>query len=328
MNKFKKTAILMGVVCTLSGCQIGDTVYVLSKPKIIENDTLLSVNNCKKKLPEAMIYLCNYKNLYGNVFGINLWSYEFEEDSLEEYVKDVAISELTRITCMDILAEEREMELSEEEQENAKKAAEAYYSSLSQEEISFMQIQESDVLLAYENYATAVKFYNTLTNGVEKEVSDDEARVIRIQQIRVTDKDDANIVSEKLKSGEDFSTVAGTYNEEPSIEITVKRGELPEEVEDVAYDLDNDTISDAIQTEDAYYFIKCLNKYEEELTEENKEVIRECRQKEQFENVYESFVANAAYELNEEMWEAVSFGDSIDSLTTSDFFSVYNEYFN
>ena len=58
-------------------------------------------------LPEAKVYLCNYQNIYGSVYGLNLWEQASSKKQLDSYVKEMTISELARITCMDQLAEER-----------------------------------------------------------------------------------------------------------------------------------------------------------------------------------------------------------------------------
>ena len=189
-----------------------------------------------------------------------------------------------------------------------------------------MDVHESDIQEAYASYALAEKLYRTMTEGIDEEVSDDEARVIRVQQIYVTDAGIAKEVQKKLKDGEDFAAVAGTYNEKSKIETTVARGDYPQDVENIAFNLDNDTCSEMIETEDGFYFIKCLNKLEEQLTEENKSNIRIKREKEQFEDAYQSFVDSAAFEMNDSLWKEITLEDTSD-ITTDSFFDVYDKYF-
>lgn len=83
----------------------------------------------------------------------------------------------------------------------------------------------------------------------------------------------------KLERGDDFASVANNYNELSSIQTTVVRDELPKEVEEVAFNLDNGQTSSMIQAGKGFYFIKCLNKYNEELTEANKSNIVEKEKK-------------------------------------------------
>ena len=308
----------------LAGCKIGGKEIVFELGS--DNDYVFSVGESKCSQKQARLFLCNYQNLYGNAYGVNLWDYDFEGDSLEEYVKSITLDELTKIVCMDIVSQEQEIALTEKEHKLVKKAAEEYYKSLSDDELSFMKVSQSDVVEIYENYALAEKLYKNLTEGVNTEVSDDDARVIRIQQICVSDKKNADAVSEKLAAGEAFETVAGEYSTCTTSQLTVSRGELPKELEEVAFELANDEISQAVKTTGGYYFIKCINKFEEDLTEANKVNILNQREKEQFNDVYEDFVGNAVFYLNEDVWNEIKIDKSLD-IKTDSFFEIYDKYF-
>ena len=308
----------------LAGCKIGGKEIVFELGS--DNDYVFSVGESKCSQKQARLFLCNYQNLYGNAYGVNLWDYDFEGDSLEEYVKGITLDELTKIVCMDIVSQEQEIALTEKEHKLVKKAAEEYYKSLSDDELSFMKVSQSDVVEIYENYALAEKLYKNLTEGVNTEVSDDDARVIRIQQICVSDKKNADAVSEKLAAGEAFETVAGEYSTCTTSQLTVSRGERPKELEEVAFELANDEISQAVKTTGGYYFIKCINKFEEDLTEANKVNILNQREKEQFNDVYEDFVGNAVFYLNEDVWNEIKIDKSLD-IKTDSFFEIYDKYF-
>ncbi len=323
---FLAAAIVCILAGSLTGCQIGNTQYVIYEQKV-DSKTVFTVNDQKCSLKEAKIYLCNYKNIYGSAYGLDLWSREEIADSLEEYVKDVAVSEFFRVICMNLLAQEQGILLTEEEEKLVKELAEEYYDSLTADERSFMDIKQSDVELAYTHYALAMKLYATLTAGVNEEVSDDEARVIRVQQIYLADADTANTVSQKLEAGEDFGAVAATYNQADAVEVTIARGDYPEEVELEAFNLDDGGVSKMITTDEGYYFIKCLNRFEEELTEANKANILIQREKEQFDDLYQDFVDSSEFEFNETLWEETSFQEA-GEITTGTFFALYDKYFS
>ena len=162
-------ALLSGM---LSGCTIGNTEFVLDKNEVGRNH-VFSVNgeNCTKE--EARLYLCNYQNLYGHEYGINLWEHDFgevkEEESLETYVKSITLSELAGVMCMNQLAEQKEIALTNEEKDLVAKATDAYYDSLSKDEIRFIGLDKSELKNFYEKYAVAQKLYQTLTQGVNEE---------------------------------------------------------------------------------------------------------------------------------------------------------------
>lgn len=228
---------------------------------------------------------------------------------------------------MSLLAEEQEISLTEDEKKLAGDAASEYYKSLNDEEKSFMGLSQTDIKQIYEKYALANKLYNSMTAGVDSEVSDDEARVMNIQQIIVSDEEQANQIEAALQSGDEFASLAGTYNEAGSVEADIARDTYPEEVENVAFELENNEISGKIPASDGkFYFIKCVNKFDEELTEKNKEHILEKREKEKFFDAYNDFVGNAEFELNTELWDSISLEDE-KNITTDSFFKVYDKYF-
>ena len=81
-----------------------------------------------------------------------------------------------------------------------------------------------------------------------------------------------------------------------------------------------------IKTDEGYYIIKCLNKYDETLTEANKENIIAKRRKEQFDDKFLEFVENSQFELNEKVWEGIKL-DTSGKIKTNSFFAIYEKYF-
>lgn len=325
--KRKKTAgIIAGVLLTavlMSGCQIGNKDIVVSNT--LNQKQVFKIGGMACGLKEARVYLTNYQNIYGTAYGVDLWEHDFGDDSLVNYVKDVTLGELTKVICMDLLAESREMELTEEELGKVSEAAAEYYASLTEAETAYLDVTENDINEYYRHYALAQKLYNSLTDEVNEEVSDDEARVIEVMQIFVTDSADAMEVKARLDNGEDFATVANNYNELPSIQVTAARDDYPEAVEEVAFSLDNDQISGMITAENGYYFIKCLNKYNVELTEANKSNIVQKREEEAFDDEYNEFVSELSSKINEDLWSALTLNTG-EEIKTDSFFEVFQKY--
>ena len=315
--------VTIAMLMCLGGCQIGNRQIVVSGS--LSDKQVFKIGSATCGVKEEKVYLTNYQNIYGTAYGLNLWEHDFGDDSLTQYVKDITLEELTHVVCMDLLAESQEVSLSEEEKADVASAAKEYYASLSEDEIAYLAVTESDIAEYYAHYALAQKLYRSLTNGVNDEVSDDEARVIEIMQIYVTDETKAAEVSSKLKNGDDFASVANNYNQLSSIQVTVSRDELPVEVEKVAFDLDNGEISDEIPVDHGYYFIKCLNKYDEELTEANKSNIVEKREKEAFDDIYNEYVSGLSSYLNQNLWDELEL-DTDASIATDRFFEVFEKY--
>ncbi len=213
MKKYRAAAAILTVclMASLTGCKIGDKEIRIEARQLKNHKTVFRMNDYKCDIKFAKLYFCNYRNLYGQVHGIRLWEKDDMQKELESYAKSVAVEELSRIICMGLLAEKDGMKLSEEEQEKAAAAADEYFESLTKAERKFMDVKKGDIQTAYEDYALAQKLYAVLTEGTDEEVSDDEARVIRVQQLVFKDKEQAAAAEKKLADGEEFTAVAASF---------------------------------------------------------------------------------------------------------------------
>ena len=322
-NKGRILATGMCMALLLSGCKIGGKEFVISNS--LDNREVFQIGEDTCGIKEAKVYLVNYQNIYGTAYGLDLWEHNFGDDSLETYVKDITMKELVQILGMNQLAVSLEMELTEEELGMVDLAAASYYDSLSEDELSYLGVSEGDIEEFYSHYALAQKLYNSLTSEVNEEVSDDEARVMEVMQIYVTDEAKATEVANKLAAGEDFASIANNYNELSTIQTYLSRGECPEELENIAFQMDNQEISGIIKVEGGYYFIRCLNIYDEELTEANKANIVEKREKEAFDDVYNAYIETLTSHINEEVWNGIEVDTTAD-ITTNSFFEIFEQY--
>ncbi|MCR5666873.1 MAG: peptidyl-prolyl cis-trans isomerase [Eubacterium sp.] len=274
---------------------------------------------------EARIYLLNYQNIYGKMYEMDVTTQEDKTESFETYVKDMTLSQLAQTVAMAELASEQELSLDEETTNKISKAAKEYYESLTEEELNYTNATESEIEQMYEQYALANLLYSSLTNSVSEEVSDNEARVMKVSQILVADEDTAKTVQDKLDAGNDFDSVAATYTEADSISLEVKRGDLPQEVEDVVFELEDGETSDMIETSQGYYFIYCEDHYLKEETEENKQLVAQERKTEAFESEYHAYLSSVSTKLNEDVWDQITLvtGDGYES---NSFFTTYAKY--
>lgn len=308
----------------LTGCQIGDKSIVVLKP--LGSRYLFQIGDVSCSIKEAKVYLANYQNIYGEAYTLNLWEHDFGNNSLEEYIKTITLNKLVTVTCMTQLAEQKELMLTEEEEALVLEASKSYYETLTEEDKDYLGVSESEIAEYYTHYALAQKVYHFLTGEINGEVSDDEARVMEVMQIYVSNASDAAAVQERLFNGEDFASVANMYNELSSIYTNLCRDDLPEEAETVVFAMDDGEVSGLIEVENGYYFIKCLDKYNQELTEANKSTIVEKREKEALDDVYNEFIAGLSSNINEAVWAQLKV-DSTSGIQTDNFFEIYDMYF-
>ncbi len=322
-TKSKIIGICVLLLVGLGGCKMGKVVVNTD----IMNNEVFRIREEICTLPQAREILTNYQNMYATMYGIDLWEREFQGNDLETYVKELTISRLAQIMAMDYLAQDREISLTREEKAKIKKAAEDYFSSLNDTEKEYMQVKQGDIEKLYTRYGLANKLYTFLTQGVNDEVSDEEARVMEAQQIFVSDKNKAKEVQQQLKEGGDFLSVANLYNEASETEVSFGKYDVVQEVAREAFSLENDQVSGKIKTENGFYFIKCINHYNQEKTDANKSVILENRRKEAFDDVYQEFITNLPSEFNEKIWDKVRV-EINEEVKTDNFFQVYEKYCN
>ena len=311
--------ILCMALLILGGCSVGGTKVFFASGCGWNDVFKIGGMACGQK--EAKVYLMNYKNLYGVVYDTDLWSGDFDTATVEEALKGEALQYLTRIYMLNAYAEEQDIVLDAGEQSAMEQAAAEYYESLTQAERSYCGASQADIERMYQRYALAVKVYEQLIESVDEEVSEDEARVMDANLIYVTDEASANEVEQNLAAGTSFSTLAQTYNELEQTSVSFGRGQYPEAVEQAAFSLENEQISGKIAADGGFYFIQCVNKYNQELSEANKEQIITTRQQQVLEDITASLEENRYCELNEDLWNRLHVENGTE-LTTDSFFRV------
>ena len=321
----RRIALAAGLLCFLaSGCgrPDGDPLVIFRS-----DETVCTVGDLACTTEEFRVFLCNYRNLYGRAYGMDLLRHDFDGQSLSDYIKEVSLGEAARMLGMVGLAGEQGLTLTEEEEETAKQAAEAYFQSLNEAELSYLDLNQNDMEDLYQRYALAGKIYGALTASVDYEISRDEARIVRLLLLVVTDPAEADEVSARLSAGEDFAAVAAQYAGGRTIEQEVARGDLPAAVEEAAYSLTRDETTGPIETSDGWYFLKCLDKNVKELTEAHKAVIAAQREQEAFEDVYDAYIGQIPSQVYRDVLDTVELPEG-EEIQTDSFFAVYEEYFS
>lgn len=294
-----------------------------------------------------MVYLTTMQNQYESVYGEEIWNTALGDVTLEENVKETVLAKIAQIKTMYLLAQEKDVVLSEEEESKVEQAAEEYFASLNGTEVERMNVSLQTIETLYREYALADKVYQYLIQDINPEISDDEARTITVQHIllrTVMTDGSGNVIPysqeekqetyqeickirEMAVSGEyEFAELADRYSEDSTLTYSFGKGEMDEAFEAASFQLGTDEISGVVESEAGYHIIKCLNTFNREETDANKLEIVEQRRKEVFGQEYDAFVATLARKLNQEVWDEIALiHDS--NVNTSNFFEVYESYF-
>lgn len=277
---------------------------------------------------QMMVIAITERNRYQQVYTDKIWDAVMENgDSFQEYLLDQVRVFLENMKTMTLLAQDQQITLSSGEQDRVRRVARNYYSALSRTEIEYFEISEEDVAVLYEDYCIANKVVEELTKGLDLEVSDSEAKVITIRQIRTEDRVTAETVYGRLQEeGSDFSAVARDVTGASPLERKIGRGEEPEALEEAAFGLAAGEISTVVEAEGAFYILQCVSDYEADATRERKTQIYKERKNWAFQQIYGQFQAEHRVTISDEEWADISFRGGGD-VTTSNFFDLYQEEF-
>ena len=336
--------LCMGIITGCGSSEESGTKVVLTTG--FEKNEVFRIESISCRLPEIMVYLTNAQNQYESVYGSEIWEANVEGVTLEQNVKDTALARIAQIKTMNLLAEEHGVELSQQEKDLAAQAAKAYYGSLNETERELMGVTEETVAGLYSEYALANKVYNFIIRDINPEISDDEARTITVQHVLIktyaldgtgerigyTDsaKADAYARAEEVlklaREGTDFEELIEKYSEDNKGTYSFGKGDMEQPFEEASFNLETGEISSIVETKFGYHVIKCISTFDRAETDANKVKIVEQRKKEVFGQEYDTFVGTLMRNLNEDLWNSVSFIHN-QEVTTADFFDLYGEYF-
>lgn len=317
-------------LCLLAVLTMGSLTGCGNKTKLVfttglSGNQVFKIGSETGTMPEIMIYLTTFYNQYRDIYGPEMWNYDFDGVSFEEHVKNVVLSKMAQIKIMNLMAEERGIVLTEEEEQKVTAAMERYYGMLSEELKKQENISKEVVETVYREYTIANKVYETITEAADMEISDDEARAVTVQKIHLEDKKKADQVLARLKAGEDFTAVATEVSDESQIVQSYGRGAVSGVFEEILFSMDAGELSDVIETPEGCYIVKCISTMDYEATQENKLVLAEQRKKEAFSKAYTEIAKNTHSQFKDKQWEKLTLSEEIHG-TEANFFAIYEEY--
>lgn len=285
---------------------------------------------------EALVFLMSQKQKYETAYGNGIWDVKVRDTTFADYMKDNLQDFLAKLKCMVLMAEQYEVVLTEEEEAAVARAAELYLAGIS-DEAEAAGIGYEDVEAAFRDYYTADKLMRHLTADVSGEISEDQARVIVVQQIFLSTEglteeektarwNEAAAVWQAAQSGADFAVLAGEFNEGEEFELRLARGESESSFEEAAFSLSSGQISGVVETQQGFHVIKCVSNYEEEETAENKKEIARQQKEDCFHEYYDRFVDTVAARYNEKAWDQIDYRENF-GVPGTDFYEVYGQYF-
>lgn len=334
----KAFAFLLVSIVLLTGC--GNTHYVITTG--FDKNELMRINGESTYLSEMMLYLTTIQNQYEAVYTDKLWDESRGENTLETEVKEMVLAKLAQIKVMNLMAAGYNLTFTDEELAKINKISDDFYNSLNDTEIELIGVTKDDIVMAYKEYAMADKVYEFVIRDVNPEISDDEARTITVQVIglkmfnldakgnhkpyseraKSETYETAKLILELLESNEDsFESLQAKYSDIEDTSYTFGRNEMDLRIEEAAFSLGKDEVSEVVECDDMLYILKCISDFDIAKTQLNKVTILGNRKSAVFNETYEAYLSTITKILNENLYNKIEMIHD-ENVTTHTFFDA------
>lgn len=276
-----------------------------------EEDELLKISGDAVKFNEAVILLLSAKDSYDRGFDAEFWEIKYENRTMLDYFKDQVKEEIIRVNVLAAFAKSKNVSLSEEEQLMIDTASKKFMETADKEVIEEYGISKKNVSALMEKLVLSEKVYEKVISDYEIEISDEEARVMYVNYITLDAKaekamDIASEILGKVTAGNELKAVAEKYDYATYTEGYLSRLNFDEEQSNLLFKLKDGEVSSIIESKGKLYIIKCINDYDENMTDSNKSVLIEYKKTEEFDKEYQPFEKSTNVEFNTELWDEFS----------------------
>lgn len=316
-------AAMMLAVTSLAGCS-----------SLKDDEVVLKVNDSEVTADLACFYArytqAQYETYYGAYMGDSMWETEAEKgQTYEESVKSSIQDSLKRMLVLEQNMDEYQVTLSDEEKDAVKKAAKEFDddNSLESKEkimadtetverlMTLMAIQQKMTVKIQEDTDrnvsdeeanqksmeyVAFSYQKTDENGESADMTDDEKKAVKEQAdaFAASAKKDSSKFSE-LAEGAEAEVQTATFDSESTTpnEDLIKAADTLQENE----------VTDVIETDSACYVAKLTSLHDADATESKKQQIITERENELFTEVTEKWIEDAKVDINKKTWKKIDF---------------------
>lgn len=334
MRKSSKVLTII-LVCTLmagalTGC--GDVItknsVKLSKGDIKDSSIVITVGDTGVKYSEVKNYCYFLKMQYEGSFGDQIWSYSTGTDmTVGDEAKEEIINMVTQLKIINEAAREQKVTLSNDEKDEAIQKAEEMISTATPEDKEEYFLSVQSLSNVYEENAIANKMFYIATDDADTNISDEEAKQIKIQfieiitngmnrsgmQVALNDKEKATALKRAQQmladaaQAQDFLTFAKENTDAQEVELIMGKdtNKLDAAAVTAAFSLQKDQLSEVIQGDTGYYIIKCIETENPDETQARKEEIIADRQTKMFKKKYANWLKDYDVNISEAFWSVL-----------------------
>lgn len=343
MVRFGKKAALLAMAGVLTAASVTGC-----SGSIDAEATVVTVG--KEKVPFGVVNFYarmmqgQYETYYAGMMGTTaeeLWTQDAGDDkTYEDSVKESVMEAVENMYLIAQHAGEYEVVLTEDEKEAIQKAAEQFDADNKDESKDAVSGYRKDIEKYLELMTIQSKMSEKMREGVNEEVSDEEAAQKSMEYVyfaytatdesgsvtELTDeekakaKSTAETIADRAKAGEDFAAVATELGTEPQKAAFDEKSTSPNEALVKAANAlaAEGDVTEVIETETGVYVAKLTSLLDREATDQKKAAIVEERKQEQYDSLLKKWRKETDIKVDKKVWKKVDFEDTGVKIITSE----------
>lgn len=334
MGQFRKKLIIVTAagalaVSSLAGCSRSmDNDAVVAE--VGEDKITLGVANFYARMQQAQ-YETYYAGMMGTT-GEEMWKQEIEDGkTYEDSTKESVLEALENMYLLKQHASDYDVELTDDDKKAIDKAANLFVEDNTLEDKEAVSGYEKNVKEFLELATIQSKMNAPMKEGVDEEVSDDEAAQKSMQYVLFsytkTDEDgnsEALSDDDKAALKESAQEFADNLKESDTKDIEAASADVGVEVQTATFDsestspnadlvkavdaLENEgDVTDIVETDAGIYVAKVTSFLDREATDAKKESIVEERKQEQYDSLLKEWKEDTEITEHKKAWKKVNF---------------------
>ncbi len=252
---------------------------------------------------QMAVIIASQKNIVSSSYGDGIWSSSLSDGtSYSSAFYDDMYKFFEHMYILNQYAKDNDIKLSSQDENSIDAWADKLFTEVSNTENAFGNISKQDIKDIYSEYVRAGLSIDNIIANADTEVSQSEARIVRIAIIRTDNRQDILSAQSTIAEGGNFISVARQYTKDELVDIKISYSKLSDALKAALDNLTDGAVSDIIEDSGEYYIIKCISSFDEEATAENKKQLEDERITEAVEKIYSDYGKKIELSIDNKLW--------------------------
>lgn len=317
LMKRKKRPVVRTAMIVVLGALLGILLCGCVEVRLASSsagDALIQIGETTCSRKEAVFLLLEEKAVYEDGQDpAQLWSRKIGAEDMDTYVKDVVKEQLVRYTTTEDMSDGLAVYLTEEEKKAAGDAAVASWTKISGlYDMEAYEITVEDASDLYYKRALYDAVYRKIADEATMEITEDSTRVMEADYVLIpadNGEGDAQAIYGALREGMDFAQACAENGYALLQNQVIPRGELPKDVDSVAFALRDSEFSEIIESKDGFYIFRCIDDQLLNESAANYNAVFTAAAEDAFRNAYNEYAEKVKMVFDNNYWKRLKIGE-------------------